>query len=371
MRLRIEHLGPIREADLEMGNITVIFGPPNTGKTYTLKALYASSLMLDEISREFELQRVIDEAVKDYPSVVDAVQVLSIIAIIYKGDLKLDDNNAEVLRERLRELIGVDELDWHIDDDVISVTLKSCRSINLSEILKTRMNTFWDILPLRRGTKVILEEYPSTSKIVSFVTESIRQPYSFREKFGDKKQGVYLTLDISLESKTDGVIDVVSEITLSCDMSLPFLEKRIEKTKTKVKRLIEKMQTVEDFYDLIKDFTRDFYLRDFYLYLRFFIKRRFEIIEPIRETIKKFFGEFIGDLLGTIYSELLDLQAVRFVPFGRSPIIYQLEYVSKGPIPRVEDLMTTFYGSDVLLYSYISWLSEGRAKIAEGTMIKN
>lgn len=45
--LQIENLGPIKKADLELGDITVIFGLPNSGKSYTLKCLYSeTNLML-------------------------------------------------------------------------------------------------------------------------------------------------------------------------------------------------------------------------------------------------------------------------------------------------------------------------------------
>lgn len=369
MKLRIRNLGPIHDADLELGDITIIFGPPNTGKTYTLKALYASTLMLDDIAREFELQRILDETVKDFPSIADITQVFGILTIIYNSGSKLDNNKADLLREGLRNFIGIDELDWNVDEDIISVTLRSRKSINLGEILKTRANSLWGILPLSRGTEVMLGDFPSISEIVSLVTRSMGQLQPFRKSFEDESQDIHLTLSISFESKTDGVIDVISEIIMSCGKSSPLLDdiekilKNIEKTK--IKKLIERLQTIEDIYNLIDFIRYYFYLKEFYFLLRSYIKRQLKIVEPIREVVGIFFNEFVGDLLRTVYSELLDLQAVRFVPFGRSSIICQLEYLSKEPFLRTKDFMQSFYGSDILLYSYISWLSKGRAKIAE------
>ena len=40
MRFRFERLGPIREAELELGNLTIIAGRDNTGKTYIVYTIY-------------------------------------------------------------------------------------------------------------------------------------------------------------------------------------------------------------------------------------------------------------------------------------------------------------------------------------------
>ena len=47
MRLVIGRLGPVRDSVVELGDVTLFMGPPNTGKSYVLKALYAKLLPLD------------------------------------------------------------------------------------------------------------------------------------------------------------------------------------------------------------------------------------------------------------------------------------------------------------------------------------
>ena len=43
MRVRVKSLGPIREgADIELGDLTVFFGPQNTDKSSVMKAIYYS-----------------------------------------------------------------------------------------------------------------------------------------------------------------------------------------------------------------------------------------------------------------------------------------------------------------------------------------
>ena len=40
MKFRFKNLGPIEQADLELGDLTIIAGRNNTGKTYLAYALY-------------------------------------------------------------------------------------------------------------------------------------------------------------------------------------------------------------------------------------------------------------------------------------------------------------------------------------------
>ena len=40
MQLKVKHLGPLRQAEFELGDLTVICGKNNTGKTYATYALY-------------------------------------------------------------------------------------------------------------------------------------------------------------------------------------------------------------------------------------------------------------------------------------------------------------------------------------------
>ena len=61
MRILIKKLGPIDKAELELGDITVLIGPPNVGKSYTLKALYALLLPLDGTALDNLLRQTIPE----------------------------------------------------------------------------------------------------------------------------------------------------------------------------------------------------------------------------------------------------------------------------------------------------------------------
>ena len=91
-------------------------------------------------------------------------------------------------------------------------------------------------------------------------------------------------------------------------------------------------------------------------------------VEEVINRIVDYLVENLGKTLGAIYKSTLGIQSVLFIPFGRSPLVYQLEYISREPIFRLE--LIDYYEFDSPLYSYMSKLSSGRAKLSEGNYEK-
>ncbi|AWR96234.1 AAA family ATPase [Acidianus sulfidivorans JP7] len=48
MRITVKNVGPINNADIELGDFTLFFGFPSTGKSYALRSIYSSLALLDE-----------------------------------------------------------------------------------------------------------------------------------------------------------------------------------------------------------------------------------------------------------------------------------------------------------------------------------
>ncbi len=48
LSFRMENLGPIKEAAIDLGDITLLFGYPNTGKSYAMRAIYGSLSILNQ-----------------------------------------------------------------------------------------------------------------------------------------------------------------------------------------------------------------------------------------------------------------------------------------------------------------------------------
>jgi len=47
MKFKLENIGPIKEAEIELGDITLFLGYPSTGKSYALRSIYSTLLPLD------------------------------------------------------------------------------------------------------------------------------------------------------------------------------------------------------------------------------------------------------------------------------------------------------------------------------------
>ena len=56
-RISVRDFGPIREADIHLGKVTVLMGPNNTGKTYFTLLIPA----LSELMREWRFARPLAE----------------------------------------------------------------------------------------------------------------------------------------------------------------------------------------------------------------------------------------------------------------------------------------------------------------------
>ena len=74
MKFRFKNLGPIKEADLELGDLTIIAGRNNTGKTYLAYALYGFLKHLKRWStRNYDTRR--EEQPLDITSIISATLV--------------------------------------------------------------------------------------------------------------------------------------------------------------------------------------------------------------------------------------------------------------------------------------------------------
>lgn len=65
MNIYIKNLGPIKKLNIQLGDLTLLIGPPNTGKSYTLKAIYSKLIFLDENLRS-TLVRKFQEKIIEY-----------------------------------------------------------------------------------------------------------------------------------------------------------------------------------------------------------------------------------------------------------------------------------------------------------------
>ncbi|MBP1357591.1 MAG: hypothetical protein JZD40_03780, partial [Sulfolobus sp.] len=65
MKLKIKSLGPLTDTELDLGDLTVLFGPPSSGKSYILKAIYSRMAFLDKANNYEFANLITSNFVKD------------------------------------------------------------------------------------------------------------------------------------------------------------------------------------------------------------------------------------------------------------------------------------------------------------------
>ncbi len=124
MKFLINKLGPIDEVELELEDITVLIGPPNVGKSYTLKALYSSLLMLDPTARNFLLKSTFNELDilkrRRLAGEEEIFRILINLAILYK----IYPQKVEEVIKRISDTSNIGQINIKIENSSIIATSK-------------------------------------------------------------------------------------------------------------------------------------------------------------------------------------------------------------------------------------------------------
>lgn len=359
MEFTIKKLGPINEAKLELGDITVLIGPPNVGKSYTLKALYSSLIMLDPIARKSLLKSIFAELGvlkrRRFVYEEDIFVFLTNLAILYK----IDSQMTKDIVKRIGDAVG--KIDIKIENDTIVATSKKTEILDLKklmELTQEQNDHLWGLLPTTDKTKVNLKL--SVPNLFPLLVEAFRRPLTVKEENYNQELKLFIGCYISSYlQETRLILEKTAEVKL--DMISPIIKKRYPKGE------LLKLEKAKDTTEILKILDN---LRLFKLTPKgWFILRAIpEMV--LTEEIQDRLAEKIGEMLESIYRRALGIQSVLFIPFGRSPIVCQLEYISREPFLRTE-IIEDYYGFDTPLYPYMSKLSSGRAKLSEGKYDKN
>ncbi len=364
MGFHIENLGPIRSADIEIGDITVVFGPPNTGKSYTLRALYASTLMLDEHAREFEFRNLLSTYDVDYPplNLRNSLRALYALVALYALGLEGLESQVPNLAEVFREQTGAENVRWRSEDGTLNFTIEASGVIPVDSLLRPNLDFYRDIVLVRDDSK--LDSSVSMPEFLDLIAESSTEPRSYAEKFGDLRRNTICQANVSFDLKPEGVVAIALELRFSMRASSRAVERVFSKNVLdELKKIASSAKSPEaTVSQILQRASRPGYV------LGSFLPHRIQLW--LDDVLLEFVDESICQPLRAAYAESYGLEEVRFIPFGRSLVINQLELLSQEPIRRDRRGYSTLYESDVVLHSYISWLSLGRSKIADGSYDK-
>ncbi len=360
VKMHIESLGPIESGDLELGDITLLFGLPNTGKSYTLRALYASTILLDKVAWESEIQRIIDSQTMGPISLLsylsNAQMAFYVLIVLNKLDFPFSVQDFSTIREIFLKMINAENIDWQITEGILTLTLRSSRIMPLDTLIESRMDEYWNVLPINLDTKI--ESSVKTPKMSEIIREGIKQTHPYEWTFYDETNNINYRFVISLELDSEGAIELTIETMLSIDLEGIALNRFIS---NKELAELKKVLSVDNYQTMIESIMKHLPLSSVFAY-----RTQPKIDGAIRHAIVDLIGESIYMAIWGAYSESYSLQAVRFIPFGRSLFINQLEYISQEPFQRFI-FQNALYGSGILSSSYMSWLSKGRSTIADNS----
>ena len=118
IKITFENIGPITKADLELGQITVIVGENNVGKSFVLKSVYS-------VFKAFEMERMLLR-VEIERALRTCRDTLSIYLKLLQ-EVPKDEN--EELREKINYLLR--DVEFYLKEDVLTLNLS-----NVAKLIK-------------------------------------------------------------------------------------------------------------------------------------------------------------------------------------------------------------------------------------------
>lgn len=365
MKISIKNVGPLKDAELELGDITVLLGPPNSGKSYTLKSLYAQLVMLDETARD----HIIKDAVKEI-EIWEHVNYFTknaapnlILATVALYNLLASEDSGKII-ERLKEDTRVGLIEVEVKNDIVTVTLGSSEILGIGTLansLHERINsTLQKLFPVGEDTKIEVPE-ASLPKIQILLAESLKAPFEREMRASDERMGVISLFRVSSELENEESVKILFHLKTHIKR-----DGRLWKEIQRIRKDLPSNLRLEDIDELLESLFGDVTPRS----------RRFHIISPyiymwrstFREHAKLLLSRFIEHLcesiskqLKNIYGEAFNIQSALFIPFGRSPFVYQLDTISNDP--SLWHGLIEIYENNLPFYSYIHHLSKGRGRL--------
>ena len=147
MKLIIKNLGVLKDTSIELGDLTVIFGKPNSGKSYILKSIYSNLAFFDQ-ANNVDLATIVAESL--YSTIV-SISENAINGRKYTTSLNISEKFLEsltILRERIsRSLLSVNETAITRDDSnllnrIMEITKEALTSLSIPAVTYTPYSSY-------------------------------------------------------------------------------------------------------------------------------------------------------------------------------------------------------------------------------------
>ncbi len=382
IKLVMKKLGPIKNSEIELGDVTLFMGPPNTGKSYALKALYSTLLPLDAYSFDTVVRITKNNTSKDFleryfekltrlSDILEDVLIKVLMALTIAGIKELD---LETLEEVFESLQGEPfEKTITLMGNEIIVTIPIELSVDESELEKAKR------LCVREVVKDLI--------LINDLENIALEPFDFER--------VKIPVE-DLAERVRAIGDVSKELRGAAILLLTkFLEYYIRKGVVKADRLKTLLQAYID--EIKAEFNASVTIRgknaSIVLTLsigpimhgtsrgdaKAVLEELFEIERTlgdeeknsliplmiklgtgILEALGEGYATHVGKMIKEIIETSLGFEEVRFIPFMRSPVVSAIEIALKEPFekaPILEELLKLY---PINMDSYVYWASVGR-----------
>jgi len=415
MLLKIGRLGPLKESTIEFGDLTLLMGPPNTGKSYTLKALYAKLFPLDEYTSsifEKSLSSSLKERYLDGVFPRESLSTLGELSglmaeLVVALPLLVEADSSDKIESVLRRIIEKRDFEPRVEisGSAVSITVRT-KPISLKldldtlgQILRSASYTLAaDLLPTEDFDSVILEPVDISKVAAGRIIGLLRYkpPESstpsihigrmlfrlleeiftlYYEKYesnlelrrlartyvyiieralfpGFKGITAEIKPEMEISSSQDGLeLTIVPVLLFRFDASTLRGYLKEVTPKEAVKEVIDKLAK------LMASESR----------LRATIMRRTNAIKDVMlEECSDVISEELYKALREYVMSEADLDSLRFIPFGRSTILMEVESSSRDLFYQARYLSQLSELYPVVLASYAHWVSRGRGLFIDG-----
>jgi len=189
MSVKLENIGPIKSAEIELGRVTVLYGANNTGKTTVARALAAALRVLRGFEVEkYELESLVNRDADVGRIVIDGGVKYSIglqrhagklILSVFRNDEKIyvDEFTKGPINTHLNEHLSIEKMIWvkHDDAGLINMRGEGYSYVDLVNLLSFHdfLKTIdpLDTVPEEIAAEVFDEYMFSVTKFVNNVAQ--------------------------------------------------------------------------------------------------------------------------------------------------------------------------------------------------------
>lgn len=372
-RFSIQNLGPLNNMHVDLTDLVVLFGSPNTGKSYTMKSIYSSLILLDEIMLEEIKKSVSDhspnltgvQGAKD--DIIEYGRLNYILDLFYRHSLNLEDPSVnsflvKILADHTKR-VRFDETDLSFEINLgHSVAYDKGKNgvfTGLRDEIEKRIK---DLVIYEKNSKILINnndfklflgtntEEDGVEKRLEFSYNRLPLPRRGSDNgsytvsyLGGMRREDQIELDW-VERKSQNGGEGLVDLKIKIQFQYPDRIRKRPLNRTIEKEISDNLSKL--------DKNEPYFIEEYFSLLQRCLAKinnssLLDNIEILIQNIKNF----------------TNISNIRFVPFGRSILIEMLDYVTEEPFSRMRYALNPLISETQggLLLTYLLAAERGRS----------